>query len=193
MKGTNKTNVQLFNFKGSDVRVTDQNGDPWFVAKDVCGILGYSNPRKAVKDHCKRSIILKGHDSLPFTPSPRGITIIPEGDIYRLVARSKLPEAEQFETWLFDDVIPQIRKTGGYIPVEENETDTVLRGYEILMKTVEIQKKRLERQHKRITQDAPKVEYHDRVMDGNGLYGFREAAKQLGVQERSFMKKILRR
>jgi len=99
---------------GVGVRAIDRGGDLWFIANDVAAMLGYKFPKDAVKVHCKCPILLKGGESSPFTSSPRGIMIIPESDMYRLVLRSKLPAAERFQDWLFDEVLPSIRKTGSY-------------------------------------------------------------------------------
>ena len=105
------SNLALFNFEGANVRVVDISGEPWFVGKDVAVILGYTNPQKALRDHCKSSKSVGVNDS--FTLDPQTI-IIPERDIYRLVMRSKLPAAEQFEEWVVGTVLPSIRKTGSY-------------------------------------------------------------------------------
>jgi prophage antirepressor-like protein len=102
----------LFNFCGSNVRVLDIDGDPWFVAKDVAQVLGYATPQKVIHDHCKASTTV---------PKRNGgyLTIIPERDVYRLIMRSKLPAAEAFEDWVVGTVLPAIRKDGGYISGEE--------------------------------------------------------------------------
>ena len=100
-----------FNFKDNPIRVVNYDGEPWFVAKDVAELLGYSNPRKAVLDHCKYSQIIGGNDSLPLDPQTK---IIPEPDVYRLVMRSKLPQAQKFESWILEEVLPTIRKHGVY-------------------------------------------------------------------------------
>lgn len=107
-------NIINFANKGWNVRVVMRDGEPWFVAKDVARNLGYTNTKKATIDHCKHAELLKGNESLPLTESPRGIAIIPESDVYRLVLRSKLPHAEAFQDWIVEDVIPQIRKEGAY-------------------------------------------------------------------------------
>jgi len=101
----------IFNFEGSNIRTVVKDGEPWFVAKDVAEALGYVNTKDAIKSHCKCSEILKGRESLPFTTSPRGITIIPERDIYRLVLKSNLPSAEKFEEWVVGEVLPTIVRT----------------------------------------------------------------------------------
>lgn len=103
--------LQIFNSEEfGQVRTIEIDGKPYFSAKDVAEALGYSNPRKAILDHCKgvtkRDTLTRG--------GQQAINFIPEGDIYRLVVRSNLPSAERFEKWVFDEVIPRIRQTGGY-------------------------------------------------------------------------------
>ncbi|NVN90443.1 MAG: hypothetical protein HXX11_07535 [Desulfuromonadales bacterium] len=99
---------------GFQVRTIDRDGKIWFIANDVAARLGYKIPKDAVKAHCKRPELLKGGESVPHTSSPRGIMIIPESDMYRLILRSKLPAAERFQDWLADEVLPSILKTGCY-------------------------------------------------------------------------------
>ena len=111
------TNIIPFNFKDNPIRVVNYDGEPWFVAKDVAELLGYSNPRKAVLDHCKYSQMLKSNESLPLHPQTK---IIPEPDVYRLVFRSKLPQAEKFEHWVVEAVLPTIRKHGTYSDINPN-------------------------------------------------------------------------
>ncbi|MCD8490651.1 MAG: hypothetical protein LRY51_01410, partial [Geovibrio sp.] len=85
----------------------DEKGEPWFVAKEVAVALGYTNPQKAIRDHCKGV-------NETFTPSKGGnqlTKIIPESDLYRLILRSKLPQAEAFQDWVTSEVLPSIRKT----------------------------------------------------------------------------------
>lgn len=103
--------LQIFNNdEFGQVRTIEIDGKPYFSAKDIAEALGYSNPRKAVMDHCKG---VTKRDTLT-AGGQQAVNFIPEGDIYRLIVRSNLPSAERFEKWVFDDVIPQIRKTGGY-------------------------------------------------------------------------------
>lgn len=107
-------NVTNFNFQGNEVRIFNKNGNPMFVASDVAKVLGYSNPQKAVRDHCKGV-----NDS--FIPSNGGnqlAKIIPESDVYRLVMRSNLPDAERFQDWVCNEVLPSIRKHGAYMTDE---------------------------------------------------------------------------
>lgn len=107
--------LTVFSYRGKEVRaIIDENGNPWFIGNEICNILEYANSRKAIADHCKHVKLLKGNESLHLTDSPRGISIIPESDLYRLIMRSKLPSAEKFQDWVTEEVLPTIRKTGSY-------------------------------------------------------------------------------
>lgn len=105
------------------VRVVMKDNEPWFVARDVAQALGYSVPQKAIVDHCKRAELFKCSEMELLIESPRGINIIPESDVYRLIMRSKLPTAEKFQDWVVEEVLPAIRKTGQYAlpadPIEQ--------------------------------------------------------------------------
>lgn len=129
--------VNLFNFEGFDVRVVLVDGEPWFSARDVAEGLGYSNPQKAVRDHCKSSRPVGVNDSFTLGPSAN---IIPERDVYRLVMRSKMPQAERFEEWVVSEVLPSIRKTGGYTAPA---LPTDLSKLEILQMALESEKARV--------------------------------------------------
>ena len=88
-----------------------------FVGADVARIVGYVDTDKAIRMHCKSPKLFKPAKSSGLDFGPRGIKIIPERDLYRLVMRSKLPAAEQFEEWVVGEVLPSIRKNGGQILV----------------------------------------------------------------------------
>jgi len=94
--------------------VVGPDGEPWFVASDVAKVLGYKDTSDAIRKHCKHSKILKSGDSPGLSNSPRGITIIPESDVYRLIMRSKMPQAEEVQDWVTTDILPTIRKHGIY-------------------------------------------------------------------------------
>jgi prophage antirepressor-like protein len=104
--------MQVFNnTEFGEISVIEIDGKPYFPATKCAEILGYSNPRKAVNDHCRG---VTKRDSLTIGGSQE-MNFIPEGDLYRLIVRSKLPSAERFEKWVFDEVLPSIRKTGAYV------------------------------------------------------------------------------
>lgn len=103
--------LQIFNNEEfGEVRMIEIEGKPYFVATDVATALGYSNPRKAVLDHCKG---VTKRDT-PTSSGVQQMSYINEGDLYRLIMKSKLPSAERFESWVMDEVLPSIRKTGSY-------------------------------------------------------------------------------
>lgn len=105
------SNITPFNFDGQSVRVLEINGDPWFVAKDVAETLGYANPADAIKQHCKG--VAKRYP-LQTAGGRQEVRILSEPDVLRLIVNSTLPAAEQFERWVFEEVLPTIRKTGSY-------------------------------------------------------------------------------
>lgn len=105
--------AQSFTFSTQAMRVITIDGEPWFCAADVCDILGYTNSRKALADHCRAGGVTKRD-----TPTSSGIqsmTYISEGNLYRLCIKSHMPEAQKFEAWVCDEVLPSIRKTGRYV------------------------------------------------------------------------------
>ena len=116
-KGINSMNTQIqfstFNFKDLPVRViSDPKGEFWFCGTDVCAILGYTNSRKALQDHCKQGGVTKRYT--PTKSADQEMTFINEPNLYRLIIKSRKPEAEPFEAWVFEEVLPQISKTGKY-------------------------------------------------------------------------------
>lgn len=109
MSNITTNNTQVFsNPEFGRVRVIEKDGEPWFIGKDVAEILGYKNSRKAIKDHCKHSEMWLGKDSLGRLQE---FKIIPESDLYRLAAKSKLPGADRFESWVFDGVLPEMHQS----------------------------------------------------------------------------------
>jgi len=102
-----------FQFDDRAVRtVVDDKGEVWFVGKDVATVLGYADTVNALKQHCRG--VVKRHPILDSLGRSQDVRIISEPDLFRLVVNSKLPDAERFERWVFEDVLPAIRKTGGY-------------------------------------------------------------------------------
>ena len=103
--------LQIFeNSEFGEIRMTEIDGKPYFVATDVAAALGYVTPRDAVLRHCKGVV----KRDTPTSSGVQSMSYINEGDLYRLIMKSKLPSAEKFESWVMDEVLPQIRKTGSY-------------------------------------------------------------------------------
>ena len=104
--------LQIFNNpEFGEIRTIEIEGKPYFVASDVAAALGYANPRKAVSDHCKG---VTKRDT-PTSSGVQSMSYIGEGDLYRLIMKSKFPSAEKFESWVMDEVLPSIRSTGYYV------------------------------------------------------------------------------
>lgn len=113
------------------VRVVEQGGEPWFVGKDVAAALGYSQTTKAVREHVKDSH--KGVSEIDTPGGKQQLTVIDEAGVYTLVMRSKLPQAEEFQEWVTAEVLPAIRKTGGYIAGSEKMSDEELMAKAVLI------------------------------------------------------------
>jgi len=117
-------------FHGSNLRIILIEDKEWFFAKDVAELLGYSNPQKAIRDHCNNQStfqdFFKVNESFTLDLQPilgnswKQNKIIPESDVWRLIIKSKLPEAEKVENWIMETVLPQIRKTGSYQTQKES-------------------------------------------------------------------------
>ncbi len=156
--------LQVFNFNDAPVRVVaGQDGEPWFVAKDVAEVLGYSNPLDAVAKHCKNSIS-NGFAFCDSIGRTQKTPIIPERDVYRLVMRSKLPSAERFEEWVVGEVLPSIRKHGAYMTPEKVEE--ALLNPDVLIRLATDLKSERERRRAlaaKVERDRPKVVFSDAV------------------------------
>ena len=156
--------IQVFrNEQFGEVRTIEENGKPLFCGSDVARALGYARPNDAIVDHCRCTVKRR----IPHPQSPDKeieISFIPEGDVYRLIVRSKLPSAEKFERWVFDEVLPTIRKHGAYLTPDTLEAALLNPDYLIKLATAlkeETEKRKaLEAREK---ENAPKVLFADSV------------------------------
>ena len=105
---------QVFSFQSRQVRTIIENGEPWFVGRDIALLLGYSKPDKEIRRICKYVKLFKGTKLVPWVHAPSGVLIIPEPDVWRLIIRSTLPGALKVEEWIMSEVLPAIRQTGKY-------------------------------------------------------------------------------
>lgn len=173
---------QIFNFEQNEVRTFVENEVPYFVANDVAKTLGYKNPSKATNDHCKKAIETWGNDSLG---RRQKFKIIPESDVYRLIIKSNLPSAEKFESWVMEEVLPQIRKHGMYATDELlNNPDLLI---EVATKLKEEKTLRLIAEQ-RVNELQPKADYYDRILNNKGLVTVSTIAKNYGMSAVSFNK-----
>ena len=172
--------VKVFqNDKFGNIRVVLISGKEHFCASDVAKALGYTNASKAVNDHCR-------YLTKRYIPHPQNenkelqVTFIPEGDLYRLIAHSKLPSAEQFESWVFDEVLPSIRQHGAYMT--EDTLEKALTSPDFLIKLATNLKEEQEARRKaelKIEQDKPKVIFADAVSTSKTSILIGELAKIL--------------
>lgn len=146
--------LQIFKNDCGEIRIVEENGKVWFCGSDVATALGYSNTRKALADHCKG---VTKRDTLT-NGGVQSLSFIPEGDVYRLITHSKLPSAQKFESWVFDEVIPSIHKHGAYMTGETLEKALTSPDFliELATKLKEEQAKRIELETK-IEEDKPRV------------------------------------
>lgn len=158
------------NSEFGNIRVIEDAGKTMFCGKDVATALGYSNPNKAVRDHTRGERIV-----LPIKTDggTQQMQFITEGDMYRLIASSKLESAQRFESWVFDEVLPAIRRDGGYMVArDESPEQTMARAVLIAQSTIE-------RQKSRIAELEPKAMFADAVSASNTTILVGDLAKLL--------------
>ena len=169
------TNMEIFNnAEFGRVRIIEENGSFLFCASDVAKALGYSNVHSALQRHCKGVV---KRDTVTSTRGIQALTYIPEGDVYRLIVHSKLPSAERFERWVFDEVLPSLRKNGIYI------TDPLVKQFARDPDFAHAVVDALYEQTERVNRLLPKADYFDAFVDPGDAVSIRIAAKQLGVSE----------
>lgn len=166
-------NIQVFNNEQfGALRTYEEDGQILFCGKDVAASLGYKDTTNAMKRHCRG--VAKRHpiqDSLGRTQEAVFIT---EPDLYRLITHSKLPTAEKFERWVFEEVLPAIRRTGGYMVAKHDETPE-----QIMARAVLVAQDTIERQKREIAELKPKALFADAVAASDGTCLVGELAKML--------------
>ena len=164
--------IQVFkNDRFGEVRTMVINDEPWFVGKDVASVLGYERADNAIRSHVEEEDKLMHQISA--SGQRRQMTIINESGLYALILSSKLPQAKEFKRWVTSEVLPQIRKTGGYIPVNDCKDDG-----EIMAKALLIAKKTIEQQDALVKLPEPKeiLRLADKII-GEGLRMLNEDAE----------------
>lgn len=180
--------VTIFKYEENKlVRTMNIGGEPWFVLKDVCDVLGLSTPAR-VAERLDSDEVSQAHliDSMGRSQE---MTIISESGLYNVILRSDKPEAKPFRKWVTAVVLPSIRKNGGYI-VGQKE----LSPQELMAKALLVAQKTLTDRDARIKELTaqnqimqPKAEYFDELVARNLLTNFRETAKELGIKEKDFI------
>ena len=180
------------NAEFGNVRTMEINGEPWFVGKDVASALGYAKPRNAIATHVdeedKKDAPIRGD-----LGGTQEMTIINESGVYALIFGSKLPNAKKFKHWVTSEILPAIRKTGTYSITQhkpdsymiENPADRARRWAEEYEEKLALECK--------ITEQQPKVDYHDAVLNKSGLMTTTAIAKDLGFKSAKQLNDLLKR
>lgn len=173
-------NLQIFDSPDfGQIRTIQQNGEPWFVGKDVADILGYQNGSRDVNRHVDEDD-RQNYQNGTFE-SNRGLTIINESGLYSLILSSKMPKAKEFKRWVTSEVIPAIRKTGGYIAGSENMTDAEIMAKAVLVaqSTIRQRDQRIKELESDVAVAKPKVLFADAVSASDSTILIGDLAKIL--------------
>jgi prophage antirepressor len=184
-------NLQIFNFNGLDVRTVLIDGEPYFVGKDVAEVLGYRNTRDALKKHVdnedKKSEIVNSSQLSQNATGYQNIDLITESGVYSLIFGSKLPTAKKFKHWVTSEVLPAIRKHGGYLTDEKIEE--VLYNPDTLIKLATQLKDEREGRliaEQQVAELKPKASYYDTILNNKDLVPVSYIAKDYGYSAKGF-------
>ena len=191
------TDIQIFNYQNNEVRTVELNGEPWFVLKDVCEVLG-------IADHKVTARRLDADEvcQTPLTDSmgrQQETSIINESGLYNVILRSDKPEAKPFRKWVTSEVLPSIRKHGAYMTPQTLQAailnpDTMIQLCQQL-KAEQNKNAVLTAANSQLTVEKqimqPKADYFDDLVDRNLLTNFRETAKELGIKPKAFVDWLL--
>ncbi len=180
--------LTIFNYGEEEIKVMmDEKGNPRWIASEITDILGIVRSRDAVSrlDDDEKADAVLNRTSSNGVIQNRNITIINESGLYSLILSSRKPQAKAFKRWITHEVLPAIRKTGGYIVGENDMTED-----ELLSAAFIVANRKIEERDKLIAEAKPKVEYFYRVRDAINTHSFNEAAKILGRGRNKLMKQM---
>ncbi len=181
-------NLQVFESGLGELRAIKEDEQVWFVAKDVCDVLELTNPTVALQT-------LDSDERSKFNLGRQGeANMINESGLYSLILASRKPQAKAFKKWVTSEVLPSIRRDGGYMVVQEEETeeDLIARALILAQKSLQRKTKQLEQAEKTIELQAPAVEYHDKVLNIEGYMTVDETAKELGLRSAQQLNQMLK-
>ena len=183
--------IEIFsNSEFGNIRTAVENDKCVFCGSDVAAALGYSKPANAVAKYCKGVTVLM----TPSNGGPQKTKFISEGDVYRLIAHSKLPAAERFETWVFDEVLPSIRKRGIYATDEAfDKMSADPRLIDVYRRAIAAEREQKDLLLTAVAEMHPKAEYYDAFIHPYECTNIRITAKELRVPERKFIRYLLQK
>lgn len=182
------------------IRTLEIDNEPYFVGTDIANILGYRNTRDAISKHVDEED--KGVAKCDTLGGSQDLIVINESGLYSLILSSKLPKAKKFKHWVTSEVLPSIRKNGGYLAGQEQMSEEEIMAKALLFANNKINElntknERLQMQNSQLTvlneTMKPKADYFDELVDKNLLTGIRETAKELKIKEKAFVKFLLER
>ena len=179
---------QIFNFEQNEVRTILVNDEPYFIGKDIADVLGYSNPQKAIRDHVDLEDKTQ-NDS--FTVNGTAVVLINESGLYSLILKSKLPSAKKFKRWVTCEVLPAIRKNGGYLTPEKVE-EALLNPDTIIQLATQLKEERTGRliAEQKIAEYEPKISYLDSILSSTDSVTISQIAADYGMSPQQ-MNKLL--
>lgn len=171
--------IQIFkNAEFGSIRTVAINNEPWFVGKDITDVLGYQNGSRDINHHVdeedRKIINSQNYQNGTLEIPNRGLTVINESGLYSLILSSKLPNAKKFKHWVTSEVLPAIRKNGGYIAGQETMSDS-----EIMAKALLVAQKTIESKQAQIAEMTPKAVFADAVCSSKSSMLVGELAKIL--------------
>lgn len=188
--------LKIFNYHENQIRTIQKDGEPWFILKDVCQVLGISKYRDVVDR-------LDADERAPVKVDTLGgaqeMIAVNESGLYNVILRSDKPEARPFRKWVTSEVLPSIRRHGAYMTPEALEAaiydpDYLLRVITVLKEETD-RRKALEAANASLSAEneimAPKAEYFDQLCERNTLTNFRETAKELGIPPKKFVQYLI--
>ena len=173
--------LKIFNFENQEVRMQVINDEPWFVGKDIAEVLGYSKTRNAIATHVddedKREAPIQGD-----LGGTQQTTIINESGLYSLILKSKLPSAKRFKRWVTSEVLPSIRKYGGYLTPQKIE-EALLNPDTLIQLATNLKEERTQRllAEQRVNELQPKADYYDSILRNKSLMTISVIAKNYGM------------
>ena len=177
--------ITFENMEFGKLTVMEKDGEFFFIGKEVAEKLGYARGRKAVLDH----VDAEDRDEVPFQDAigrMQKTSIINESGLYSLILSSKLPQAKDFKRWITTEVLPSIRKNGGYLKNQEHMSNE-----EILANAVLLANNLIAEKEKIIEDLEPKAKYFDELVNNNLLTNFRNTAKELHIPQKVFIQFLI--